>query len=148
MHMSSPGGRRTRVREITSADGTRIVAETFGSESSGVVTFVLAHGWTENRTYWIHQIRALTADGHRVVAFDLRGHGDSEAAPGADSGAADRLTPPSHAKRIAELLPALERPIILPDAGHMGPLERPEEIAAALGELAGRVLASSGAFAV
>jgi pimeloyl-ACP methyl ester carboxylesterase len=316
--------------EIVSADGTRLLAEEFGGDhgdhadhgappagdgtgtatnnNADPVTFVLAHGWTENRTYWIHQIRALTADGHRVVAFDLRGHGDSaaagddysiarfgedleavlaacaptpgrtivaghslgamtivawaeqhdvtariaaaallntgvgdliaesllipvptvakalnktiatrgflgsraplprfsspvshamiryaafgptatpaqiafyermliasppdarasigialselelhEALPNLDvpttviAGAADRLTPPSHAKRIAEMLPQLEQLIVLPDTGHMGPLERPDEVTGALRDLVGRVLAGSGAVAV
>jgi len=45
---------------------------------------VLAHGWTENRTYWIHQIRALSDRGMRVIAYDHRGHGDSAAAAGGD----------------------------------------------------------------
>jgi pimeloyl-ACP methyl ester carboxylesterase len=52
------------------------------------------------------------------------------------AGARDRLTPPSHARRIASELPNLTELIELPDTGHMGPLERPHEVAAALAELA------------
>jgi pimeloyl-ACP methyl ester carboxylesterase len=52
------------------------------------------------------------------------------------AGENDRLTPPSHARRMAEMLPQLERLIILPDTGHMGPLERPDAINEALVELA------------
>ena len=52
------------------------------------------------------------------------------------AGADDRLTPPSHAQRIADMLPMLERLIVLPDTGHMAPLERPAEIARAIAELA------------
>jgi pimeloyl-ACP methyl ester carboxylesterase len=52
------------------------------------------------------------------------------------AGAADKLTPPSHARRIAATVPQLERLIVLPDTGHMGPLERPVEISEALAELA------------
>lgn len=51
-------------------------------------------------------------------------------------GAADRLTPPAHARRIAAELPEPYRLIELPDTGHMGPLERPAEVADALRELA------------
>ncbi|HEX4280444.1 MAG TPA: alpha/beta hydrolase [Solirubrobacteraceae bacterium] len=51
-------------------------------------------------------------------------------------GADDRLTPPSHARRIAANLPHLEKLIVLPETGHMTPLERPEEVTAALVELA------------
>ena len=55
------------------------------------------------------------------------------------AGQDDRLTPPSHARRIAEALPQLERLIILPGTGHMAPLERPREISQALSALAARV---------
>ncbi|HZU61355.1 MAG TPA: alpha/beta hydrolase, partial [Solirubrobacteraceae bacterium] len=55
------------------------------------------------------------------------------------AGEKDRLTPPSHARRIAEMLPQLERLIILPDTGHMAPLERPREVTQALKELAAKI---------
>ncbi len=280
-----------RPAEVTSADGTRIHTESFGEP--GGTSFVLGHGWTESIAYWSPVVRRLTEAGAAVVAYDLRGHGESapasegdyalsrfgedleavleHCAPGpqqtivvghslgamsiaawaehhdvsrrvagvallntgvgdlmaehllmpvpsvaravnrvlapdavlrarapvprfstpissamirytafgptaspaevafyermlvacppdvrADVGLAlsemdlyhalpsltvptlvvagenDRLTPPSHAKRIAEKLPALYRLMILPDTGHMGPLERPDEISEAL----------------
>jgi pimeloyl-ACP methyl ester carboxylesterase len=75
-----PTGRRLAV---PSSDGTTLCAEVFGPDDAPA-TVVLAHGWTENRTYWVHQIRALSATGLRVVAYDLRGHGDSEAAAAGD----------------------------------------------------------------
>jgi pimeloyl-ACP methyl ester carboxylesterase len=282
--------------EVVSADGTRLHAEGFGPSDG--LPVVLAHGWTENLTYWIHVIRELSDRGLRVVAYDLRGHGHSSgsgdysiarfgedleavletvvpegqraviaghslgamsiaawaqdheverrvgaaalintgvgeliaeslilpvpqlarainqsvavsgflgsraplprfsspishaiirwvafgpnASPAqiafyermllampptarADIGIAiseidlydalprltvpavvlagenDRLTPPSHAKRIAEMLPQLERLTILPETGHMGPLERPREVNQALLELVDRM---------
>ena len=51
----------------------------------------------------------------------------------------DRLTPPSHAKRIAEQLPQLVRLTVLEDTGHMAPLERPDQVSEALLELAGKL---------
>jgi pimeloyl-ACP methyl ester carboxylesterase len=48
------------------------------------------------------------------------------------AGELDRLTPPSHARRIASELPNLQALIELPETGHMGPLERPAEVSAAL----------------
>ncbi len=278
------------------ADGASIYAEAFGPEDGTPI--VLAHGWTENHNYWVHEIRSLSSQGFRVVAYDLRGHGQSEgsgdyaidrfgedleavleaavgegqralivghslgamsiaawaehhdverlvgaaallntgvgdllaehlllplpafaralnrtiarhgfigsraplphfsspishalvrrvafgpsASPAqvafyermligmpprtrADVGIAiseielydalprltvpsivlagekDRLTPPSHARRIAEKLPQLERLIILPDTGHMAPLERPDEVIQALVDLAAKI---------
>jgi pimeloyl-ACP methyl ester carboxylesterase len=281
---------------VTSADGTHIYAERFGPREGQPV--VLAHGWTENLTYWVYVIRELSGRGLQVVAYDLRGHGHSggtgdytiarfgqdleavleavvpdgqraviaghslgamsiaawakdhdverhvgaaallntgvgdliaeslilpvpklaqainetvavqgfigsraplprfsmplthavirwvafgpTASPAqiayyermllampakarADIGIAissielydalprltvpaivlagenDRLTPPSHARKIAEMLPQLERLTILPDTGHMGPLERPHEVNEALLELAAKI---------
>jgi pimeloyl-ACP methyl ester carboxylesterase len=55
------------------------------------------------------------------------------------AGEKDRLTPPSHARRIAEELPQLERLTILPETGHMAPLERHREVVGVLRSLAERV---------
>jgi pimeloyl-ACP methyl ester carboxylesterase len=51
------------------------------------------------------------------------------------AGAADRLTPPSHSRRIAASLPELERLLVLPGIGHMSQLEAPAELSQALTEL-------------
>lgn len=67
-------------REVRSADGTVLYANLFGPEEGQTV--VLAHGWTENLTFWTYQIQALAERGLRVVAYDLRGHGKS--APAVD----------------------------------------------------------------
>jgi pimeloyl-ACP methyl ester carboxylesterase len=61
------------------------------------------------------------------------------------AGANDRLTPPGHAERIAAALPQLDRLIVLPATGHMGPLERPDEITEALVALAQHAGISAGA---
>jgi pimeloyl-ACP methyl ester carboxylesterase len=73
---------RGRPESIKSADGTMLHAEAFGPDEA--VTVVLAHGWTESLAYWTYQIRALSQLGLRIIAYDLRGHGDSEAAVGDD----------------------------------------------------------------
>jgi pimeloyl-ACP methyl ester carboxylesterase len=78
-----PRGRPVRAR---SADGTQLHAEVFGSDDGQ--TIVLAHGWTEMLAFWTYVIRALSAQGFRVVAYDLRGHGESEPAAGGDYGIA------------------------------------------------------------
>jgi pimeloyl-ACP methyl ester carboxylesterase len=73
---------RGRALTISSADGTTLHAEVFGPEEG--TTVVLAHGWTESLTYWTYVIKELSEQGLRVVAYDLRGHGDSEPAAGDD----------------------------------------------------------------
>jgi pimeloyl-ACP methyl ester carboxylesterase len=69
-----------RPLRITSADGTELYAEAFGPDDAHTV--VLAHGWTEQLALWGPVIERLRAEGLRVVAYDLRGHGRSR--PAAD----------------------------------------------------------------
>lgn len=73
-----PRGQPLRVR---SADGTALYAEIFGPEE--LPTLVLSHGWTEGIRYWALVIRELSSD-FRIVAYDLRGHGQSAPAAGGD----------------------------------------------------------------
>jgi 3-oxoadipate enol-lactonase len=42
---------------------------------------VLCHGITATRRYVVHGSRALERGGHTVVAYDARGHGESDPAP-------------------------------------------------------------------
>ena len=60
---------------VVSADGTELHAEAFGPPDAHTV--LLAHGWTEQLTFWGPMISRLTDRGQRVVAYDLRGHGRS-----------------------------------------------------------------------
>lgn len=80
VRLSQPLGGRPR--RVTSADGTVLHAEEFGPVSGPPV--VLAHGWTEQLTFWGPVIRRLTDRGLRVVAYDLRGHGESDEARDGD----------------------------------------------------------------
>jgi len=54
-------------------------------------------------------------------------------------GDVDRLTPPVHARRMLAALPHVDEFILLPQTGHMVPLERPAELVEALVGLAGSV---------
>jgi pimeloyl-ACP methyl ester carboxylesterase len=42
---------------------------------------VLLHGLTATKRYVVHGSSALERSGHRVIAYDARGHGDSDPAP-------------------------------------------------------------------
>ena len=68
-----------RSLEATSADGTRLHVEVFGSDSAPTIVFI--HGWLETIRLWHHQIRDLSRD-FRIVAYDQRGHGESDAPRG------------------------------------------------------------------
>ena len=72
--------------EIISADGTLLHAVVLEPEPGaiGAATVVLAHGWTEQLSFWGPVIGLLRARGLRIVAYDLRGHGSSGPAAGDD----------------------------------------------------------------
>ena len=49
------------------------------------VPVVLLHGLTATRRYVVMGSKSLLKSGHRVVAYDARGHGESEPAPSPDA---------------------------------------------------------------
>jgi pimeloyl-ACP methyl ester carboxylesterase len=55
-------------------NGLRLLVQ---DEGRGAPVFLL-HGWPDSHDLWRHQVPALTAAGHRVVAIDLRGFGESD----------------------------------------------------------------------
>jgi pimeloyl-ACP methyl ester carboxylesterase len=66
-------------RRIAS-DGVELTAEVAGEG----VPVVLLHGLTATRRYVVMGSRALERSGHRVLAYDARGHGASAPAPARD----------------------------------------------------------------
>jgi pimeloyl-ACP methyl ester carboxylesterase len=52
-----------------------------GQESGGGPAIVLLHGLSATRRYVVMGSRALERSGHRVIAYDARGHGRSSEAP-------------------------------------------------------------------
>jgi len=72
---------RGEERDVVSRDGTRLRVELLGPADAQPL--VLVHGWTCARRFWTCQLHGL-ADRYRIVAYDLRGHGDSDAPAEAD----------------------------------------------------------------
>ncbi|MGH9246854.1 MAG: alpha/beta fold hydrolase [Acidimicrobiales bacterium] len=64
-------------KEVTVAtdDGAELTAMVCGDADGPPV--VMIHGWTQDRSVWSPVARRLCAAGHRVVAYDQRGHGRS-----------------------------------------------------------------------
>jgi 3-oxoadipate enol-lactonase len=59
----------------------RAGVELSGDETGEGVPVVLLHGLTATRRYVVMGSRALERSGHRVIAYDARGHGRSSPAP-------------------------------------------------------------------
>jgi pimeloyl-ACP methyl ester carboxylesterase len=68
-------------------DGVRLS----GEEAGDGVPVVLLHGLTATRRYVVMGSKALERSGHRVVAYDARGHGRSSPAPTPDAYTYDDL---------------------------------------------------------
>ncbi len=56
-----------------------------GSAAGEGTPIVLCHGLTASRRYVVHGSRFLEREGHRVVTYDARGHGQSDPAPAGQS---------------------------------------------------------------
>jgi pimeloyl-ACP methyl ester carboxylesterase len=59
----------------------RAGVELSGDEAGDGVPVVLLHGLTATRRYVVMGSKALERSGHRVIAYDARGHGHSSPAP-------------------------------------------------------------------
>ncbi len=126
-----------RSRTVVSADGTRLHAEVFGAETAP--TLVLLHGWTCARRFWHPQIVELSRD-FRIVAFDLRGHGDSGPGEFSTDALADDLS-----AVLTACVPADEGVVLVGHSmGAMAVLAWAERHPAEVDRVAGAVLVSTG----
>jgi len=115
-------------RTITTADGVTLCA----SEDGAGIPVVLLHGLTASRRYVVMGSRALQRGGHRVVAYDARGHGASSPAPDPEAYRYEDL-----GNDLAAVLDALEIERAVLAGASMGAhtilrlaLEQPERVAA------------------
>jgi pimeloyl-ACP methyl ester carboxylesterase len=65
---------------VTGGGGVRLHVREWGNADGPPILFI--HGWSQNHLCWDKQYESALRDEFRLVAFDLRGHGMSEAPPG------------------------------------------------------------------
>ena len=68
---------RTRIHEVRGGGGLRLHVREWGTAEGPPILFI--HGWSQNHLCWARQYESALADEFRLVAFDLRGHGMSDA---------------------------------------------------------------------
>ncbi|MGA2454746.1 MAG: alpha/beta fold hydrolase [Solirubrobacteraceae bacterium] len=124
----SPAAAGPRQLSVVSGDGVALA----GEEAGHGAAVVLLHGITATRRYVVMGSRTLERSGHRVIAYDARGHGRSAPAPDPTAYGYERL-----AADLADVLAAagIERALLA--GASMGAhtavrfaLEHPERVAA------------------
>lgn len=111
--------RRCRLNEVDGArtvrmrgDGLMLAGEAFGDDGAAPVLFF--HGGGQSRSSWRESARAVGAAGYLGIAFDLRGHGDSDWASDGD------YLLDAYARDTEALLGQFERPVTLVGASRGG----------------------------
>jgi pimeloyl-ACP methyl ester carboxylesterase len=66
-----------KVHEVRGGGDARLHVREWGGADGRPILFV--HGWSQCHLYWSRQIESSLAEEFRLVAFDLRGHGMSDA---------------------------------------------------------------------
>ena len=68
---------RMSIHTVRGGGGLRLHVREWGKADGPPILFI--HGWSQNHLCWAKQYESALADEFRLVAFDLRGHGMSEA---------------------------------------------------------------------
>ena len=71
------GAGRTKIHTVRGGGGLRLHVREWGKADGPPILFI--HGWSQNHLCWAKQYESALADEFRLVAYDLRGHGMSEA---------------------------------------------------------------------
>jgi pimeloyl-ACP methyl ester carboxylesterase len=66
-----------KAHTVNGGGGVKLRVREWGSESGRPI--LLIHGWSQNLRCWQMQYESAALKDFRLVAFDLRGHGESEA---------------------------------------------------------------------
>ena len=100
---------RMTVHEVRGGGGLRLHVREWGKPDGPAILFI--HGWSQNHLCWAKQYESALADEFRLVAYDLRGHGMSEAPLESEHYTAGELWAGDLAAIIDEL--GLHRPVLV-----------------------------------
>jgi non-heme chloroperoxidase len=99
----------TKTHTVSGGGGLRLHVREWGNQDGPVI--LLIHGWSQNHLCWAKQYESALADEFRLVAFDLRGHGMSEAPLEPEHYTDGRLWADDVAAIIDQL--GLDRPVLV-----------------------------------
>jgi non-heme chloroperoxidase len=94
---------------VRGGGGLRLHVREWGRPDGPPILFI--HGWSQNHLCWAKQYESSLADEFRLVAYDLRGHGMSEAPLEPEHYTAGKLWADDVAAIVDEL--RLDRPVLV-----------------------------------
>jgi non-heme chloroperoxidase len=112
MTVMAPDQRQTgrmKVHAVRGGGGLLLHVREWGKADGPPILFI--HGWSQNHLCWAKQYESALADEFRLVAYDLRGHGMSEAPLEPEQYTDSTLWADDVAEIITEL--ALDRPVLV-----------------------------------
>jgi non-heme chloroperoxidase len=98
-----------RTSTVPGGGGLRLHVREWGKANGPPILFI--HGWSQNHLSWAKQYESSLADEFRLVAYDLRGHGMSEAPREPEHYTDERLWADDVAAIIDQL--GLVRPVLV-----------------------------------
>lgn len=98
-----------RAHTIYAGANLKLHVRDFGPQDAPPI--LLIHGWSQHHVCWIKQFESSLAEEFRLVAMDLRGHGQSESPLGAENYSTGRLWADDVAAVISSL--QLTSPILV-----------------------------------
>jgi non-heme chloroperoxidase len=98
-----------KVHEVRGGGGLRLHVREWGRADGPPILFI--HGWSQSHLCWAKQYESALADEFRLVAYDLRGHGMSQAPLEPEHYSDGRLWADDLAAIIDQL--GLERPVLV-----------------------------------
>jgi non-heme chloroperoxidase len=99
----------TKKHTVRGGGGLRLHVREWGRPDGPPILFI--HGWSQNHLCWAKQYESSLADEFRLVAYDLRGHGMSEAPLEPEHYTAGELWADDVAAIVDEL--RLDRPVLV-----------------------------------
>jgi non-heme chloroperoxidase len=99
----------TKIYAVRGGGGLRLHVREWGNADGPPVLFI--HGWSQSHLCWAKQYQSALAEEFRLVAYDLRGHGMSEAPLGPEHYTDSKLWADDVAAIIEQL--RLDRPVLV-----------------------------------
>jgi non-heme chloroperoxidase len=100
---------RMQIHEVAGGGGIRLHVREWGKADGPPILFI--HGWSQNHLCWTKQYESALTHEFRLVAYDLRGHGMSEAPLAPEHYAEGELWADDVAAIVEQL--QLDRPVLV-----------------------------------